>query len=314
MESHEEMISKITLSNFKETPKEIKRIAIGICNEVYLVKLSEKEIIVRLSMEDYFLKGSHCHIPMFRKLGISVPEILAEDYSKIEIPYAYQFLSKIAGKDIGDVIADLSDEQLKNIAVEVSNIFDKTRTIPSSEKFGLVWGDFTEFSDTWTERMKIWIEETIERGKKTGIINDDLQAILKNLLAENKDYFDKVRPITYLGDISSKNVMINDGVFAGVVDLDGLTQGDPLEAIGRIEASWFGTHYGDFYTEEIMKMQKLDLNPRKIVMVYALINRISWACENGIQFNENTKAVVDKEKEKNDKKIIMALHEKLETM
>ena len=49
--------------------------------------------------------GSHNHIPIFKSKGIRVPDILAEDYSKISIPFAYQALTKIEGRDIVDVIA-----------------------------------------------------------------------------------------------------------------------------------------------------------------------------------------------------------------
>ncbi len=53
-------------------------------------------------------------------------------------------------------------------------------------------------------------------------------------------------------------------------------------------------------------MDQLELNEteRKRVTMYALLNKISWTCENGVQFNLNTQPIVDKEKEKNDKKII----------
>ncbi len=111
----------------------------------------------------------------------------------------------------------------------------------------------------------------------------------------------------YYGDICSKNVMIKNGAFNGLVDLDGLTQGDPLEAIGRIKFSWFGTRHGEAYTLAVMDELELDDEQRTKVILYALINAISWACENGIQFNQNTKTVVDKEKERKDKIIIKAL-------
>ena len=56
-------------------------------------------------------------------------------------------------------------------------------------------------------------------------------------------------------------------------------------------------------------MNELELSEkeRQLVLVYALLNKISWTCENGIQFNKNTRAIVDKEKMENDKKIILAL-------
>lgn len=305
--SHESIIDVLVIKHFKEKPKSIRRMTMGICNEVYNVVLRDKEIIARLSSVDYFLKGSHYHIPKLKELGLNVPDILAEDYSKIDIPYSYQFLSKFNGTDIGLIIENLSDEQLKTIAKEISFVFDKTKTLPTSDKFGVVWGDFAELSNSWTERMRIWIDETIERGSRTGIIDKKLQLILINLYDRYQSYFDQLKPVTYLGDISSKNVMIHNGVFVGLVDLDGLTQGDPLEAIGRIKASWPGTHHGEIYTKAIMDAQKLDIGKRRMVLVYALLNRISWASENGIQFNQNTSTKVDSERAVRDKNAISIL-------
>lgn len=101
--------------------------------------------------------------------------------------------------------------------------------------------------------------------------------------------------------------MIHDGIFSGLVDLDGLTQGDPLEAIGRIKLSWYETHYGELYTNAIMDELDLTLEQRALVTMYALINKISWACENGIQFNQNTRAEVDQKKMQRDFKVIKKL-------
>jgi hypothetical protein len=73
--------------------------------------------------------------------------------------------------------------------------------------------------------------------------------------------------------------------------LDGLTQGDPLETVGRIKLSWYGTHRGEVYTNAIMDELSLDAKDRKLVFVCALLNKISWTCENGIQFNQNTNPI-----------------------
>lgn len=307
-ESHEQMINAVILSHFGQSPKFIRRIAIGICNEVYEVGLNAGSVIARLSPHDKFLMGSHDHIPKFKALGIKVPEILTEDYSKSEIPLSYQVQSKIEGQDLGEVIETLSDKQLKALAKDVSNIFDKVKTIPSSDKFGIIWGGGdNELSDTWTERMEIWIEESKQRGLKTGVMDPEMENITNNLYLRYKSYFSSIKPTTYYGDICSKNIMIQDGAFNGLVDLDGLTQGDPLEAIGRIKLSWYGTRCGEFYSNAIMDALGLNPDQRELVTMYALLNKISWTCENGIQFNQNTRAEVDREKVKRDKKIIKIL-------
>jgi aminoglycoside phosphotransferase (APT) family kinase protein len=155
--------------------------------------------------------------------------------------------------------------------------------------------------------MNLWIEQAKKQGKHPNILDKDMTILANNLFAEYKPYFDTVKPVTYIGDISSKNVMIHQGEFNGLVDLDGLTQGDPLEAIGRIKLSWYGTHHGNVYTNAVMDNLGLNAKQRKLVLMYALLNQFAWTCDNGIQSNQNTNAVVDKEKEKSDKKIIQAL-------
>lgn len=315
MESYEKMIEIIVLSHFGQVPKFIKHITVGICNEVYNVGLEDKEIIIRLSYYDKFLMGSHDHIPKLKALGIKVPDILLEDYSRTEVPLAYQIQTKLEGQDLIHVIEALTDDQLKKLAKEIANIFNKTKTIIVSDKFGLIWGGGEiEVSDTWTERMRLWIDDSIERGKKTGIIDASMSQIAEKLYTTYKSYFDSIEPVAYFGDISSKNVMINNGVFSGLVDLDGLTQGDPLEAIGRIKLSWLGTHYGEIYTNAVMNEMGLNDEQRKLVTMYALLNQISWTCENGIQYNQNTKSIVDREKEYRDKKIIKSLASELQLL
>lgn len=310
-ELHQEWIKKIIQKHFQIVPTIIIRMTIGICNEVYMVTLPSGEVIVRLSPVNKFLMGSHNNIPKFKALGIKVPDILHEDYGKTLIPYSYQILTKIEGQDLGEVIMNLSDGQLKNLAKEIAGIFQKVKTIPASDKFGVVWGGENEFSNSWTERMAIWIAESEERGRKTGVMDDEMLGLAKNIYSQNKSYFDSVKPVTYYGDISSKNIMIHKGIFNGLVDLDGLTQGDLLEAVGRIKTSWRDAHYGEIYTNAVMDELLLDQEQRKMVTVYALLNRIGWACENGIQFNQNTKPVVDKARDKRSKKIIQTLAKEL---
>ncbi len=307
-QSHKQMIQQIMKVQFGQEPRFINRIAIGICNEVYQVGLEKKEVIARLSAQDRFLMGSHDHIPKFKTLKIRVPDILAEDYRKILIPLSYQILSKIEGQDLGQVIEMLSAKQLRALAKEIANIFNKVKTIAASDKFGVIWGGGdNEISDTWTERMEIWIEESKQRGLSTGVMDDGMKRIAESLYERYQSYLATVRPTTYYGDICSKNVMIHCGAFNGLVDLDGLTQGDPLEAIGRIKLSWYGTSYGEIYSTAVMDELELNQEQRELAAMYALLNQISWACENGIQFNQNTRAEVDKEKERRDKGVINTL-------
>jgi aminoglycoside phosphotransferase len=157
--------------------------------------------------------------------------------------------------------------------------------------------------------MLIWIEESKERGMKTGVLNSEMASKADEIYTAFKTYYDSIKPVTYYGDICSKNVMIYNGAFSGLVDLDGLTQGDPLEAVGRIMLSWYGMPYGQLYTDAIMHELNIDEQGRRIVTMYAYLNKLSWASENGIQFNRNTSCFVDNVKLIQDRQIIADLSE-----
>ncbi len=312
MNNEQDIINQISLKHFGISPKSFHRIAKGICNDVFDIVLPDKEIIIRLSSDDSFLKGSSHNIPLLKSLGINVPDILAEDYSKKNSPFSYQIQTKIDGQDIGEIIETLNESQLLLIAQEIANIFTKLSTVPTDGKFG----DYPPNSGstettTWTERMEGRVQKAIKRGESTGILDHELKELLLYTFSNNTDYFSSIPSKLYFSDVSSKNVMIYEGRFNGLVDLDSLSRGDYLEAIGKIQLSWWGTHYGQVYTIAIMDALNLDSESRQKVTMYSLLHAIFWTCENGIQFNLNTSAEVDKNKEAQDKQRIMIIANEL---
>lgn len=309
--SHKTTIAEIVGDRLGTECGEIIRMSNGICNEVYRVGTKEGDVIFRLHTAERYILGSHNHIPIFQSLGIRVPEILAEDYSKSKVPFAFQILSLIEGRDINDVIAVLTDEQLVAIAGEIANVFVKLRDVPNNGKFGVLWGDGNDLQNSWAADIERMTSVVMRWGTKTGLLDAEFEGILCRINSEYKSYFESVEPITYFGDICAKNVMIHEGRFSGLVDLDSLAQGDPLEAVGRIKASWHGTRFGCVYTDAVMDTLGLDQEQRDLVLMYALLNRTYWTFENGVQFNQNTRPVVDREKEKQDRIIVRSLYSEL---
>lgn len=304
---HNDAIEQIAKKEFGAAPTSVTRITAGICNEVYSVAIGEREYIFRLNAEPRFMLGSHKHIPLFRSKGIKVPEILAEDYSKTWLPVAFQIQNKLPGTDINDVIETLNDDQLRSIGAEVANIFRQLSTVPNNGKFGVLFGDDKDLVDSWSAEVARVTKVVTDWGKQTGVLDEKLEKVLDYVNSQYKGYFDRIRPYTYFGDIAGKNVMVHEGKFSGLVDLDSLAQGDPLEAIGRIKASWYGTHYGTVYSNAVMDALGLPEPQREIVTMYALLNRAFWTLENGVRFNNNMNRTVDREREARDKHAVDGL-------
>jgi hypothetical protein len=299
------IIDKIIKKEFGETVVNIERMTTGICNDVFLVSLLSRQVIARINKDESEMMGSEEYIPLFKLKGINVPDIIASDYTKSFVPFAYQILSKIEGKDLGQVIMNLTGNQLKDIAKELSIIIKKLETIPTNGKFGWVGGDQQPLYNTWLEALQP--TKITERDKKTGVVGSVYIEMIHKVLKRYKDYFDNVKSTFYYDDMSSKNVIIHQGKFSGIVDLDIMVYGDPLEAIGRIKASWYGTKYGKTYTDAVENNLDLDDKQKEMVTVYAFLNRVHWLSEIGIQFNKNTSTVIDQDTIKENKKVIDAL-------
>ena len=60
-----------------------------------------------------------------------------------------------------------------------------------------------------------------------------------------------------------------------------------------------------------MEAAGLDAGQRKLATMYALLNRVYWTCENGVQFNSNTTAQVDWAANRETRKIVRGLFEEL---
>lgn len=301
---HRRAVSQIIKREFGERTDDIRRMTAGIANEVYSVRLSSRTVIVRLNADGQSMRGAEAHIALFRSLHISVPELLAADYSKTSVPFAYQVQSKLDGMDLGQLIEQLSEDQLKAIAQEIAAIVRKLEPLPTNGRFGWTGGGQVAAFATWLDLLQDMRAHIAARDAATHVVGERRLQAFDALLVRHRPYLSRVPSRFYFDDMSSKNVMIADGRFVGLVDLDTVAYGDPLEGIGRIEASWFGAAHGQIYANAVMGELGLAAEDRTMVSVYAVLNRIYWLSERGIKFNENTSTAIDPDAVKQDQAII----------
>ena len=304
----EKDIQEIGKKHYGEVPKEIIRKTIGMCNEVYELVFSNESVILRMNKEKEWIYGTHKFLPLFKQLQIKTPEILIEDYSKESFPVCYQILTKIEGKDLLEVFHTLSPAQLKGIAQEVSNIMDKFQSLPPVESFG----GFTGLNESHEkDLLSILVnkrKDIEERNQVAGIFDEEILDIHQRLLEAYTPYFQEVKPRLYYDDLNSKNVMIHEGKFNGLVDLDFLLKGDYLESIGSIQAVWYGTELGEIYLNEILKCQELDSYQRNIINVYTIFTLVGWSMEAGVVHNGNSTGLINWDRIEQTKKKIKAIY------
>ena len=309
---HENLVQKIIARHFAESPRDLIRKPIGLCNEVYEAVLAEQSVIVRIGVNSDNLKGSGKFIPIFKSLKILVPDILAEDYSRELIPYPYQILTKLEGNDLVEVIQDMSRSELDGVAKEIASILQKLSVLPTNGKFGWFCIDDSGITlKSQTDVVRTDIQGASAKMQNSGIYSLELAEKVQTVYQKYETYFQEVSSTLYFDDLNSKNVMVNNGVFTGLVDIDGMVYGDPLNAVGAMRANWPNTSYGDFYINTVMDALDLSSKQRSIVDAYAVFHRYSWMAENGQLFNANTRPGINTDKLEKDKRALSLLINKV---
>ena len=305
------VIQNLSQKVLGQIPQNISRKTIGICNEVYELKFADQSYILRMNKEKEWLYGTHKFLPLFQKLDIKVPTIIAEDYSKSEYPFCYQIQTKIAGKDLVVVFPELQASDLKAIAKAVSDIFDQFNTLPEEETFGGLTGLNEEKKESLLEILEARKKTIAERNRASKVLDEEIIYIHNKLFADYQAYFQSVKPKLYFDDMNSKNVMIYNGRFNGLVDLDFLTKGDYLEGIGGIIAALHGSEMGEYYIKQIFEQQQLNGFQQKVAKVYAIFHLTLWTSEEGIRFNSNATGEINWTRVEQKRKKILDLYKAL---
>lgn len=307
----EAVIRQISELTFGTPPLSIAKKTIGICNEVYELTTPDASYIVRMNQQPDILRGTAKFLPLFKRLGILTPDIIAEDYSKSIVPCCYQIQSKIEGNDLILVFDQLSQAELSSIAKEVSDIFDKFNGLPPVVGFGEYSGRADDQIKSLHEDFMGARQHMAEGTKASGVIDQPTFQILDELLETFGPYLKSIQPRLYYDDICCKNIMIHEGRFNGLVDLDFLRKGDYLEAIGTILAAYFGKPNGKFYLDEVIRHQKLDPFQREVVYFYGIKQMTGWLSEAGVQHNSNTSSTINWEEVHRKRKVIQEMYQEM---
>jgi aminoglycoside phosphotransferase (APT) family kinase protein len=87
------------------------------------------------------------------------------------------------------------------------------------------------------------------------VVLDQLRRRLRALRRRLEPYFATLRPVCFLDDLTTKNVLAESGQLQGLIDFDVVCYGDPLMAVGTTLAHLTvdSGDIGHFYGEELLR-------------------------------------------------------------
>lgn len=259
----------------------MERKPFGHSNTVYEINLEKEELIVRMNENPQALQGTAANLQILKERGLPVPEVLFSDLTKRHFPFAYLILNKIAGRDLRYELPRMSLNQMTEVAGQIVSFQEKAGDLPLGRGFGWVPINSRGPYKSWTEVIDQHMEQYLE-SVRSYLSAGESDGLIDSLIEQAKayrPYFEKVEPRCFLDDITTKNVLVEDGELQGIIDFDWVCYGDPLYMIGLTQTAIVsdvpGVHSLQ-YIDELCRLWPLQPEQRKVVDFYSVLHGLQF--------------------------------------
>jgi len=273
-----------------EKVKTIKRFSTGSEHYVYDVKTkSKKNLVVRMGREDArkTISSAVYWYNILKPKGVPLSQLLFSEVEKNLSHFPVMIMERLRGKDLGDVYSELSQEQKRQLIQEIFNIQEKVSSLPMAQGYGYA----TSFEDkflmpTWIALLQNQLDRSRRRTIKAGLININYVDKIDKLINEKSHYFSTIKPVGFLDDTTTKNVIVDNGKLTGIVDVDFVCFGDPLFVVALTQMALLSKGYNTDYISYWLELLKLPDDQNKILTLYTLIHCVGFMSELGHSFNK----------------------------
>ncbi|MBQ8800616.1 MAG: aminoglycoside phosphotransferase family protein [Lachnospiraceae bacterium] len=273
---NEEKIVSLCQNCMAEQPKKITRCTVGHGNYVYIVELMDRKVVVRCSEETGAYKDTIYWLEKLETIDIPVPRVLGKGMFE---GYEYLILTYFEGQDIGLVYTELTAEEKREIARAVVDIQNKVSAV-QLEDIPKDW--------SWKESF---VDDMLSRAKERIIANgcyfepEKVDRLMEeSTKPELADYFASIRPVAYLDDISTKNLLIHEGHVSGVIDIDWMDVGDKLTFAAMTKMALMNMGCDTDYVTYLLEEMHLNGLEQKAFTFYALLFCVDFMGERGMWF------------------------------
>lgn len=246
---------------FGEEPIRVTHMDFGHQSLTFDVALPGQDFIVRTHGDAQRYAGTTHNLTTLTRMGLPVPGVLADDLSLSRFPFACLLLEKTPGSDLRDELATMTPAQMTRLAEQIVGFQKRVMALPAGNGFGYVpLGETGPFATLW---------DLLHRGETATV--GTMEPRLAALIQRQEGHFRQARPICFLDDLTTKNVIMQDGKLQGLIDFDVVCYGDPRFWLGltaTVVASDVGEP-GMFYANELRRLMGLTDEEECLVALYA---------------------------------------------
>jgi aminoglycoside phosphotransferase len=226
-------------------------------------------VILRTNTDPGVYAGTHGNLHALRGLGFPVPSVLQADLTCSRYTFAYVVTDTFPGRDLGFQLADMTAAQMTRLAEQVVGFERQVSALPHGSGFGFMPIGAAGGHDRWIDAVRadrqvilgsadVSGDCGVDRGGDRGVDREfeDLIAGLRRALDRSSARLDAIEPICFLDDLTTKNVIVHEGVLQGVVDFDVVCYGDPMYWLALTQVAILSDvgAAGQFYVDELTRL------------------------------------------------------------
>ena len=222
-------------------------------------------VIVRTNADPDVYAGTLANLDALRSLGLPVPSVLQADLTCSRYPFAYVVTDTFPGRDLGFGLADMTPAQMSRLAEQIVGFERQVSVLPRGFGYGFMPIGAADGHGRWIDAVRAdrrlilgSVDARVRGGVDRGVDGEfaDLIADLRWALDRSATRLDAIEPVCFLDDLTTKNVIVHDGVLRGVVDFDVVCYGDPMYwlALTQVAVQFDVGTVGQFYVDELTRL------------------------------------------------------------
>ena len=287
-------------------PDEILRLATCSANYVFLVREGATRYILRAAPENRaMLRGSVYWLGRLASFDLPIPRLLA---SHLEAETPHVVLSYLEGGDLGAAYGALTSSQKRSVAGDLWAVQRRVSALVGPGFGYLASLDDPGRKSSWKAVVQAHLGRSRSWIRECRLFDERYVDRLEARLPEFDPYFAAVEPRAFFDDATTKNVLVSEGRFTGLVDLDWLCFGDRLYTIALTRMSLLEAGRDLDYIEYLCAEEGLTDDRRRLLSFYTLVFCADFMGGLGKQFNQREKPVVTEEQ----KTRLIGLYRRLE--
>lgn len=281
------------------TVASVTRFPTGMCHHVFDVELVDHgRVVVRIADPGNrpLLLGALAWSERLRPLGVPLPEVLAHDVAP-GTPLPYVVLERLPGDDLGLVHATLSRAELRALAQAVVAVQAAVHDLGPGSGYGCSTDPAGRPPrETWTQVLVDNLTRSGDRLRTAPERVRRLHGSVCGLVRTSRPVLDQVPAVPFLDDLTTKNVIVDCGRLAGIVDVDVVCFGDPLFTPALTKASLVAADLGTDYVDAWLEALAPDGPALAAFDVYCAVFSLDILSEAGVTFNRDEPSPFDEQR------------------